>query len=300
MISLPVFLFHYGPFEPLWQQDGLIQCGPRIPIGTPGINVKVLNIAHLKNALNRQGIPSNGVLVHYLDPFIIRTNILEGLKYWYGPKLLVCGDLHHGESPITTLADYQSREFHDSVLLAFNPMLYQEVRRALSVPVHCCPPGFFRYPKRYPNPNVKNCLLHIGSIGPYHERRRSIVNSISSRNRIPFFHAITKTSEEAADLYNQYSLALNIPLNNDLNHRFFEIISAGTSQVVFGDKSLLGNLDSFSEIANVYWVDSIDDLEDFVVEFFKSSHMINSHKGSIPYLPIKDLLLKCFSAETFM
>tara|TARA_Y100001968_G_scaffold286407_1_gene287145 strand:- start:376 stop:1272 length:897 start_codon:yes stop_codon:yes gene_type:complete len=295
MTSLPVFLFHYGPFEPLWEQDGLIQCGPMMLNEPRGIGLKKINIFELKNSLERKGIPSKGVLVHYTDPFIIRANVLDGLKYWNGPKLLVCGDLHHGESPIKTLFDYQSREFHDSVLLAFNPILCEEVRRALSVPVHCFPPGFFRYPIRHSHPNRKKCLLHIGNVGPYHVRRRSIIDSLSIRNRIPFYHTTTQSSQEAADLYNQYSLVLNIPLNNDLNHRFFEIISAGTSQVVFGEKSLLGNLEDFSKLPNLYWANSIDELENLVINLFKSNINLTTNSECISYLPIKDLLLRSFS-----
>jgi hypothetical protein len=29
-MQLPVRLFHYGAFQPLWQQPGLLQVGPRL------------------------------------------------------------------------------------------------------------------------------------------------------------------------------------------------------------------------------------------------------------------------------
>ena len=32
---------------------------------------------------------------------------------------------------------------------------------------------------------------------------------------------------------------LNVPLNHDLNHRFFEVMAAGVPQVVFGDPGLV-------------------------------------------------------------
>ena len=38
----------------------------------------------------------------------------------------------------------------------------------------------------------------------------------------------------------QHPLVFNVPLNNVLNHRFFEVMSAGVPQVVFGDPGLVG------------------------------------------------------------
>ena len=46
--------------------------------------------------------------------------------------------------------------------------------------------------------------------------------------------------EEAAALYAQHALLINVPLNDDLNHRFFEVMAAGVPQVVFGDSGLVG------------------------------------------------------------
>jgi hypothetical protein len=34
-------------------------------------------------------------------------------------------------------------------------------------------------------------------------------------------------------------LVLNVPLNHDLNHRFFEVMASGAPQVVFGDPGLV-------------------------------------------------------------
>jgi len=45
---------------------------------------------------------------------------------------------------------------------------------------------------------------------------------LQARGRLPFRHATTSTPEEAAALY---ALVLNVPLNHDLNHRFFEVIA---------------------------------------------------------------------------
>jgi hypothetical protein len=128
----------------------------------------------------------------------------------------VCGDLHHGERPLDALAAYLEAEPHDAVLLTFNPAMLSAVQQRLSVPVRALPPTFFRYPaaERVPQPRLE--LLHVGSLGTHHPRRREL----------------------AATLYAQHALVLNGPLNHDLNHRLFEGMAAGAPQVVFGDPAL--------------------------------------------------------------
>ena len=130
-MSVPALLFHYGVFQPLWQQPGLIQAGPAM--GTPP------NVEALLAALQQRGHDRRAVLLNYSDPFLLRSAPLRELRQWPGPRLLACGDLHHGKNPIETLAAYLEAEPHDAVLLTFNPALVAEVRQRLRVPVRCAP-----------------------------------------------------------------------------------------------------------------------------------------------------------------
>lgn len=109
-MQLPVRLFHYGTFQPLWQQPGLLQVGPRLTDSPANLQVTGLGVEHLNGALALAGLPVGGVLVHYTDPFLLRSHPLRGLRQWPGPRLLVCGDLHHGESPLDVLAAYLERD----------------------------------------------------------------------------------------------------------------------------------------------------------------------------------------------
>jgi hypothetical protein len=47
-----------------------------------------------------------GVFLNYTDPVPLRAASLSGLPHWQGPRLPVCGDLHHGTRPSETLATY--------------------------------------------------------------------------------------------------------------------------------------------------------------------------------------------------
>lgn len=291
----PVRLFHYGTFQPLWQQPGLIQFGPRLHEGPGSIQVTALGVDHLNAALLSRGCDSGGVLVHYTDPFLLRSHPLRGLRQWPGPRLLVCGDLHHGESPLNVLAAYLEAEPHDAVLLSFNPALLVAVRQRLSIPVRSVPPTFFRYPSapRAAAPRLE--LLHVGSLGPHHPRRRELVMALQNRGRVPFRHATTSNPEQAAALYAEHALVLNVPLNHDLNHRFFEVMAAGSPQVVFGDPGLVGEHRHLAERPDVFWSSSVEQLEQQVLKLFAEPRVLQAIPVEPPpYWQLKDLLKTAF------
>ena len=289
-------LFHYGALQPLWQQHGLIQAGPSLADGNCSIRLQKPELAALQQALSSRGLPAYGPLIHYTDPFLLQAAPLRGLRHWQGPRLLACGDLHHGNSPIETLAAYLDAEPHDAVLLTFNPALVAEVRKRLRVPVRSLPPTFFRYPSSVPVERPRLELLHVGSLGPHHPRRRELVAGLQARGRLPFRHASTSSPEEAAALYAQHALVLNVPLNHDLNHRFFEVMAAGVPQVVFGDPSLVGEYRHLAERPDVFWASSLEELEDLVLRLFAEPQRLRAIQvAPPPYWELKDLLKAAFA-----
>jgi hypothetical protein len=288
-------LFHYGPFQPLWQQPGVIQCGPQITaeheLANPAaLAVPVPRVGALQAALRRRNLLEAGVLVHYSDPFLIRAAGLQGLQQWHGPKLLVCGDLHHGPAPIDTLVGYWQQQFHDVVLLAFNPVLLDEVQRRLPVPVRCLPPGFFRYPRRARAAAPARVLVHVGSLGPHHPQRRALVEALQQRGRVPFAHVTTATAEQAADVYAAHALVLNVPLNNDLNHRFYEVMAAGAPQLVFGRPTLLGPLQELANRPDLIWVDQLEQLEAVATALLNDPALAARPVAPPPEWPMHELL----------
>jgi len=150
------------------------------------------------------------------------------------------------------LAAHLETEPHDAVLLTFNPALVAEVRKRLRVPVRSLPPAFFRYPSAVPVERPILQLLHLGNLGHHHPRRRELVAGLQARGRLPFRHASTSSPEEAAALYAQHALVLYVPLNDNLNHRFFEVMAAGVLQVVSGNPSLVGEHRALAERPDVF------------------------------------------------
>jgi hypothetical protein len=289
-------LLHHGAFQPFWQRPGLIQAGPCLSDGASSVQVRGLGIQGLQESLARSGLPARGVLMHYTDPFFLRAQPLRGLRHWCGPRLLVCGDLHHGEHPLDVLVAYLDAEPHDAVLLTFNPALLSAVQQRLSVPVRALPPTFFRYPaaERVAQPRLE--LLHVGSLGPHHPRRRELVTALQVRRRLPFRHATTSSPEEAAALYAQHALVLNVPLNHDLNHRFFEVMAAGVPQVVFGDPGLVGEHRHLAQRPDVFWASTVDELEALVLRLFAEPARLRAIPvAPPPYWDLKDLLKAAFA-----
>jgi len=287
----PTLLIHHGTYQPLWQQPGLIQVGPQISDGPASLRLMELSVPGLRNALLQRGWASKGVLIQYTDPFLLRAAPLRGIRQWPGPRLLACGDLHHGPNPIATLQEYCAVEPHDAVLLTFNPALLQEVQQRLPMPVRCLAPTFFRYPAATPNPMPRLELLHVGNLGPHHPRRRELVETLLRRRQVPFRHATTQNAEEAAQLYAEYALVLNVPLNQDLNHRLFEVMAAGVPQVIFGHPSLMGHNNPLSNRPDLFWAQSIEELETLVKQLFSEPTKLNTRSvDAPPYWELKALL----------
>ena len=66
-------LIHHGAYQPLWQQPGLIQVGPRISNGPSALRLMELSTDGLRNALQQRGWARKGVLLQYTDPFLLRA-----------------------------------------------------------------------------------------------------------------------------------------------------------------------------------------------------------------------------------
>ena len=47
----PTLLIHFGAYQPLWKQEGLIQVGPQISDGPESLRLTELSVAGLSKAL---------------------------------------------------------------------------------------------------------------------------------------------------------------------------------------------------------------------------------------------------------
>ena len=84
---------------------------------------------------------------------------------------------------------------------------------------------------------------------------------------------------------------MNVPLNQDLNHRLFEVMAAGVPQVIFGDRSLLGNNSPLASRPDLFWANSTKELEDLVQRLFADPKKLKRIPvDPPPYWDLKALL----------
>ena len=108
---------------------------------------------------------------------------------------------------------------------------------------------------------------------------------------MPLRHATTSSPEEAAALYAQHALVLNVPLNHGPGHRFFEVMAAGVPQVVFGDPGLVGEHRHLAERPDVFWASSLEQLEELVLQLLADPERLRAIPvAPPPYWELKDLL----------
>jgi len=204
-------------------------------------------------------------------------------------RLLIGGSPVQGRYPASEVNDGTCPEKPVHLTL-------RAVRQRLRVPVRALPPTFFRYPvaERVAQPWLE--LLQVGSLELHHPRRRELVTALQARGRVPFRHATTISAEEAAALYAQHALVLNVPLNHDLNHRFFEVMAAGVPQVVFGDPGLVGEHRHLAERPDVFWASSLEELEALVLRLFAEPARLRAIPvAPPPYWELKELLKAAFA-----
>ncbi len=290
-----VVLFHHSEFQPLWQQPGMIQCGPNMSNTNNSFYISTSSTLAIKNKLINFGVSSKSALIYYTDPFLLRFSALTELDSWNGPKVLVSGDLHHGPKPIETLKDYLRNESFDAILLAFNPAMIADVKSMIRVPVFSFPPTFFRYPSIKRADKIDNFLVHVGSIGKYHTQRRRVVEALLKLDNFRFKHFTTQTQLEASLLYSKHALALNIPLNNDLNHRFYEIMAVGCPQIIYGSPALLGSQDELGKRSDVFWASNVSEI------VLIANHLMSDFKNLMqtPVLPPKQWEIKNLLKYTY-
>ena len=117
------------------------------------------------------------------------------------------------------------------------------------------------------------------------------MEALSKRKQVPLRHTTTQNADEAARLYAQHALVLNVPLNHDLNHRLFEVMAAGVPQVIFGHPSLLGHNSPLNNRPDLFWAQSIEGLEALVKQLFSEPTRLQTNSvDAPPYWDLKALL----------
>ena len=78
--------------------------------------------------------------------------------------------------------------------------------------------------------------LAVAKLRQLNARGRELLSSELNRSRLNAFLALL-AEQAAAALDAQHALVLNVPLNHDLNHRFFEVMGSGVEALTLQGSS---------------------------------------------------------------
>jgi hypothetical protein len=142
------------------------------------------------------------------------------------PKVLIIGDTHHMFKPIRRVLSYAKSENFDVILVEHNRNhLHYYLQAGLNNLIWI--PGFNTTPHHQPFTVERfKHVVFIGSVGKFHPYRKHILSALAEYQDIPL-HIQRLERPNAAKVYSQAHISLNISLNGDLNFRIFEVISSG-------------------------------------------------------------------------
>ncbi len=152
-------------------------------------------------------------------------NLPSNLKTFKCPRVLLVGDTHHMGTPIQKLLAYAKQEEFDRIIFDHTRHHARWFFEAGLKNVHWIPALDFTFHPRTPSPNPKHQFSFVGQAGKFHPYRCRVLESLQKAG-LPL-EMLRGTPAEAADIYADSNVTLNVSLNGDLNLRVFEALAAG-------------------------------------------------------------------------
>ncbi|GGA40202.1 hypothetical protein CYANOKiyG1_58420 [Okeania sp. KiyG1] len=202
-------------------------CGPDCETTFEGQNYRTINTPVGKYDIGEiiQQLPQSQqpeLLIVKADS--TKRNFPVNLQSLKCPKLLICGNTQHLNSPLNTLIEYAKEEKFDFIMSDHKRHHLHYFKEAGFEKVFWVP-GFNINPFPKQANQVKYALSFVGQVGAFHPYRQYILSQI--RNFGLPLQQFRGTQEQAAEVYASSLINLNISLNGDLNLRVFEVLASG-------------------------------------------------------------------------
>ncbi|AFY80055.1 glycosyltransferase [Oscillatoria acuminata] len=154
-----------------------------------------------------------------------RRNLPTNLHLLSCPKLLLLGKTNYFDAPIQTLLDYARSQNFD-VVISESERHHLHYFKEAGLKSVLWLPGFNVNPyPQLPHPHPTYALCFLGEVGRFHRYRHYIQGRINSGELS--INPLDQTSEEAARIYADSLININISLNGDLNRHIFEVLASG-------------------------------------------------------------------------
>lgn len=152
-------------------------------------------------------------------------NFPRNLGRFKCPKVLLVGVTHFLAQPIQKLVEYARNEPFDFIIMDVTRHHARWFQEAGFKNVHWLPALEY-------NPHIldvsrksKYPLTFVGQAGSHHPFRKYILDKLKAEG-LPL-QTLQASQKDAAKIYNESLITLNITLNADVNMRFFEVPAAG-------------------------------------------------------------------------
>ena len=152
-------------------------------------------------------------------------NLPSNLKAFKCPRVLLVGDTHHMGAPIQKLVAYAKQEEFDRIIFDHTRHHARWFFEAGLQNVHWIPALDFTFFPRTPSLNPTRQFSFVGQAGKFHPYRCRVLESLK-KSALPL-ELLRGTPAEAAEIYADSVVTLNVSLNGDLNLRVFEALAAG-------------------------------------------------------------------------
>jgi glycosyltransferase involved in cell wall biosynthesis len=141
------------------------------------------------------------------------------------PRVLLVGDTHHQQHPLSRMIEYARSEPFDFVVFDHTRHHARFFAEAGVKSLHWLPAIDYGFVPREPVAKPSHPLTFIGQSGRYHPYRRHVLDKVVMAG-LPL-ETMTAPLARTAELYADSEITLNISLNGDLNLRVFEALAAG-------------------------------------------------------------------------
>jgi glycosyltransferase involved in cell wall biosynthesis len=141
------------------------------------------------------------------------------------PRILLVGDTHHQQRPLSRMIEYARSEPFDFVVFDHTRHHARFFAEAGVKSLRWLPAIDYGFVPREPVAKPSHPLTFVGQSGRHHPYRRHVLDKIVMAG-LPL-ETMTAPLAKTAELYADSEITLNISLNGDLNLRVFEALAAG-------------------------------------------------------------------------
>jgi len=229
--SLNTLLFFQRPrgfYRPILFSQNEVFCGPDCQTKKEGeyfrtiqTPVGIFDIKPILNQLPASQKPDLVIVKADAGQRVFPVN----LDQFNCPKLLMTGDTHHLERAIQNILIYAKEEKFDYVMSIPNPHHLHYFKEAGFEKTFWIPTFHIAPHPQITTENDEHLISFVGQAGEFHPYRQYILNQVKEAE-FPL-NQVQAQRPEAAKIYANSLINLNISLNGDLNMRVFEVLSSG-------------------------------------------------------------------------